>query len=89
VFPHYAYVAADPQPLGPKYVNSCYVTVCTFIYPFVVTNKLPYLFHTTRCKTPACSTVSPGDSQRDAIHRKDRMTYFQYDFSLLTALMDH
>jgi hypothetical protein len=30
-----------------------------------------------------------GDNQRDAILRKDRMTRFQYDFSLLGALMDH
>ena len=30
-----------------------------------------------------------GDSQRDAILRKDRMTRFQYDFSLLSALLDH
>jgi hypothetical protein len=30
-----------------------------------------------------------GDSQRDAILRKDRMTRFQYNFSLLSALLDH
>jgi hypothetical protein len=32
----------------------------SFIYPFVVTNKLPYLFQATRCRTPACRAVSPG-----------------------------
>jgi hypothetical protein len=30
-----------------------------------------------------------GDSQRDAILRKDRMTRFQHDFSLLSTLLDH
>jgi hypothetical protein len=30
-----------------------------------------------------------GDGQRDAIPRKDRMTHFQFDFSLLSALLDH
>jgi hypothetical protein len=44
----------------PKYVNWCYVIVCTFIYPFVVTNKLPYLFQATHCRTRACGAVSPG-----------------------------
>jgi hypothetical protein len=44
----------------PKYVNRCCVIVCTFIYPFIVTNKLCYLFQATRCRTPACSAVSPG-----------------------------
>jgi hypothetical protein len=44
----------------PKYVNWCYVIVCTFIYPLIISNKLPYLFQATRCRTPACSAVSPG-----------------------------
>jgi hypothetical protein len=44
----------------PKYVNWCCVIVCTFIYSFVVTNKLRYLFQTMSCRTPACSVVSPG-----------------------------
>jgi hypothetical protein len=30
-----------------------------------------------------------GDSQRDAILQKDRMVRFQYDFSLLSVLLDH
>jgi hypothetical protein len=72
----------------PKYVNRCYVIVCTSIYPFVVTNKLRYLVQATRCRNPACRAVSPGDSQRGAIPRKDRMTRFQFDFSL-SALLDH
>jgi hypothetical protein len=57
----------------PKYVNWWHVIVCTFIYPFVVTNKLPYLFQAMRCRTPACSAVSPGDNQCDVIPRKHRM----------------
>jgi hypothetical protein len=73
----------------PKYVNWCCVFVCTIIYPFVVTNKLCYLFQATRCRIPAYSAVSPGDSQRDAIPQKDRMTRFQFDYSLLSALLDH
>jgi hypothetical protein len=43
----------------------------------------------TRCRTPACSTVSLGGSQRNAIPQKDRVTRSQYDFSLLSALLDH
>jgi hypothetical protein len=30
-----------------------------------------------------------GDSLRDVIPRKDRMTRFQFDFSLLSVLLDH
>jgi hypothetical protein len=44
----------------PKYVNWYCVIVCTFIYPFVVTNKIRYLFQATSYKTPASSAVSPG-----------------------------
>jgi hypothetical protein len=44
----------------PKYVNWCCVIICTFLYPFVVPNKLHCLFQATSCRTPACSAVSPG-----------------------------
>jgi hypothetical protein len=52
----------------PKYVNWCCVIICIFIYPFVGTNKLRYLFQATSCRTPACSAVSPGgqSSRRDS-----------------------
>jgi hypothetical protein len=52
----------------PKYVNWCFVIVCTFIYPFVVTYQLRHLFQATRCRTPACSAVSPGgqSARRDS-----------------------
>jgi hypothetical protein len=68
-FPHYAHVVADHDRWAPKYVNWCCVIVCTFIYPFVVTNKLHYLFQATSCRTPACSTNSPGGqpARRDSV----------------------
>jgi hypothetical protein len=44
----------------PKYVNWWCVIVCTFIYPFIVTNKLRYLFQATCRRTSACSAVSSG-----------------------------
>jgi hypothetical protein len=73
----------------PKYVKWCYVIVCTFIYPFVVTNKLPYFFRLCAAGLLPAARLVQGDSQRDAIPLKDRMTRFQYDFSLLSTLMDH
>ena len=38
---------------------------------------------------PSLDEPYQGDSLRDAIPRKDRMTRFQFDFSLLSALLDH
>jgi hypothetical protein len=63
----------------PKYVNLCYVIVCNFIYHVVVTNKLRYLFQTTRCRTPACSAVSPGGQPVRHDSCKDHMIHFQYE----------
>jgi hypothetical protein len=58
--PHYAHVAANPRPLGSQVRELILCYFFTFIYPFVVTNKLRYLFQATGCRTPSCSAVSPG-----------------------------
>jgi hypothetical protein len=63
----------------PKYVNLCYVIICNFIYHFVVTDKLRYLFQTTRCRTPTCSAVSPGGQPVRHDSWKDHMIRFQYE----------
>jgi hypothetical protein len=41
----------------PSTWNWCSVIVCTFIYPFVVTYKLRYLFQATRCRTPVSHLI--------------------------------
>jgi hypothetical protein len=73
----------------PKYVNRCCVIVYTFIYPFVVTNKLRYLFQTMSCRTPPCSAVSPGGQPARHDSSEGSHDTLLVRLLLLDALLDH